>query len=54
MEAELLAHDAIVPSDLDLFTITDSHDEIMEIIRNVPVTANIPFDTMVSQRAEMA
>lgn len=44
IEAELLARGAIEPMDLDLFTITDSHDEIMEIIKNVPVIENIPFN----------
>lgn len=43
IETELLARGAIDSTDLDLFTITDSHDEIMEIIKNVPVVENIPF-----------
>lgn len=43
IETELLARGAVNPMDLDLFTITDSHDEIMEIIKNVPVVENIPL-----------
>jgi uncharacterized protein (TIGR00730 family) len=43
MEEELLARGAIAPSDLNLFTITDSHDEILEIIKSVPVLENVPF-----------
>ncbi len=44
IETEMLARGLIDPMDMNLFTITDSHDEIMEIIKNVPVTENIPFD----------
>lgn len=43
MEEELLARGAIIPEDLNLFTITDDHDEIMEIIKKVPVRVNIPL-----------
>ncbi len=33
MEAELLSRGMIDPEDLNLFTITDSHDEILELVR---------------------
>ncbi len=46
LKHEKLAHDAILPAHLDLFTITDNHDEIMEIIRKTPVHDNIPFGKM--------
>lgn len=42
MQTDLLARGAITKSDLDLFTITDDHEEILQIIRNVPVRENIP------------
>jgi hypothetical protein len=44
MEKEMVSRGAIEPSELDLFTITDDHDEIMEIIKKVPITKEIPFD----------
>ncbi len=43
LKHERLAHDAILPSHLDLFTITDNHDEIIDIIKKSPVHDNIPF-----------
>ena len=43
MEEELIKRGTIAPEDLNLFTITDSHDEILEIIKNAPVKANVPF-----------
>jgi uncharacterized protein (TIGR00730 family) len=43
MTKEMLMRGAIQESDLNLFTITDDHDEIIEIIRKVQVRANIPF-----------
>lgn len=43
IESELLSHDMIKKGDLDLFTITDSHDKIMEIIKSVRVQEGIPF-----------
>lgn len=44
MKKEMLARGAIKEGDLNLFTITDSHDEIIEIIRKAPVLDNVPFD----------
>lgn len=46
MKDELLAHDMIEPEDLNLFTITDSEDEIIEAIKKVKVVTDIPFDQM--------
>ena len=43
MEEEMLAHGAIEPAHLNLFTITDSHDEIVDIIKKVPVKISVPF-----------
>ncbi len=43
MTKELLAHGAIEQSDLDLFTITDDLDEVMEIIKNVPIQSEVPI-----------
>lgn len=43
MESELLSRGTISPPDMNLFTITDSHDEIIDIIKNVTVRASIPF-----------
>ena len=34
---EMLSRNAIIPEDLKLFTITDDHDKIIELIKNVPV-----------------
>src|SRR3989344_2462212 len=44
MEKQMLARKAIEPTDIDLFKITDDHDEIIEIIRNVPVRIGLPFN----------
>ena len=49
MEAEILAHGMIETSDLKLFTITDNLDEIVNIIKNVPVVESIPFPKMNSE-----
>lgn len=38
MKAELLSRGAIVDADLELFHITDDHDEIIRLIKEVPVT----------------
>ena len=43
MQEEMLAHGAIQPEHLDLLTITDNHDEILEIVKNAPVRVAIPF-----------
>jgi uncharacterized protein (TIGR00730 family) len=37
IEQEMLSRGAIIPEDLKLFTITDDHDEIIGLIKNVPV-----------------
>jgi len=42
MRTDLLTRGAISESDLDLFTITDDHEEILRIIKDVPVRDNIP------------
>lgn len=34
---EMLSREAIIPEDLKLFTITDDHDQIIDLIKNVPV-----------------
>lgn len=36
MQAELLSRGTILPEDLLLYTITDNHDEVLDIIRNAP------------------
>lgn len=43
MESELISRNAIFPSDLKLFTITDNLDEIIEIIRSAPIHGGIPL-----------
>jgi len=43
MQEEMLKRGAIDPEHLDLFTITDSHDEIVDIIKKVPVRISVPF-----------
>lgn len=48
MKKEMFKHgnivrDAIKPEHLDLFTITDNHDEIIEIAKNVTTKVNVPF-----------
>ncbi len=43
MKDTLLEMGAISAGDIDLFTITDSHDEIIDIIKKVPIRAKIPF-----------
>lgn len=53
---QMLERGAIDPQDADLFTITDNHDEIIDIIRNVPVRNGVPFkhDQVVAPAAEKA
>ena len=46
IEDELLSRHAINASDAKLFTITDNLDEIVEIIKKVPVVGTIPFPEM--------
>lgn len=46
MREEILAHGMIEERDLELFTITDNEDEIIEMIKKVKVVENIPFDGM--------
>ncbi len=43
MKKELLARGTIDSTDLDLYTITDSEDEILDIIRTAPVRNGIPL-----------
>jgi uncharacterized protein (TIGR00730 family) len=43
IESELLNSGAIEQNDIDLFTITDNEDEILEIIKKTPVTNGISF-----------
>ncbi|MEK7147867.1 MAG: TIGR00730 family Rossman fold protein [Patescibacteria group bacterium] len=44
METEMLARGMIAKEDLDLFTITDDHDEVIELIKKAPVKESIPLD----------
>ena len=46
METELLSRGAITNSDINLFTITDNHDEIINIIKSVPVQGEVPFEAL--------
>lgn len=43
LKNDKLAHDALGDGDLELFTITDNHDEIVEIVRNTPIRTTVPF-----------
>jgi len=43
MQEALIARGTITAEDLTLFTITDDHDEILELIRKVPVRTSLPF-----------
>lgn len=38
---ELLSRETILPDNVDLFKITDNHEEIMEIIRKAPIRDNL-------------
>ena len=40
---ELLSRGTVNAEDMTLFTITDDHDEILNIIRKVPVRTSLPF-----------
>lgn len=44
MQEELLSRGTIMAEDMTLFTITDNHDEIIDIIKKVPVRNGLPFD----------
>lgn len=43
MQAELLSRGTILPEDLLLYTITDDHDEILDVIRKSPVRNSLDF-----------
>ncbi|KND48911.1 MAG: hypothetical protein AB200_00590 [Parcubacteria bacterium C7867-005] len=43
LKETLLSRETISEPDLSLYTITDDHDEILEIIRKVPVRNSLPF-----------
>ncbi|MEX0919357.1 MAG: TIGR00730 family Rossman fold protein [Parcubacteria group bacterium] len=47
MKTEMLNRGFINSGEEDLFTITDDHDRIIEIIKNVPVRNGLPFDNTV-------
>jgi len=40
---ELLSRGTIIAEDMTIFTITDDHDEILNIIKKVPVRSGLPF-----------
>jgi uncharacterized protein (TIGR00730 family) len=44
MQESLLSRGTITAEDLTLYTITDDHDEILDIIRKVPVRTSLPFN----------
>lgn len=54
MRKEMLERGAIDPTDMNLFKITDDHDEIIDIIRNVPVRTGIPFNGHTEKPAPIA
>lgn len=43
MKTELLQRGTIEPSDLNLYTITDDLDQVVEIIRNAPIRNGVQF-----------
>ncbi len=43
MQEEMLKRGFIEKEHMNLFTITDSHDEIIDIIKKVPVKISVPF-----------
>jgi len=45
MREEVLSRENMLPEDLDLFTITDNHDEILDIIKKAPVRTRMPVGT---------
>src|SRR3989344_5536439 len=44
LKEEMLAHGYIERANMDLFTITDSHDKILEIVKSAPVRVEVPFN----------
>ena len=46
MQGCLLTRGTITEDDLKLFTIVDDHDEILEIIKKVPVRTGMPFKVL--------
>lgn len=43
MRQEMLNRGTIMPEDLSLFTITDNHDEILELIKKSPIRNSLDF-----------
>lgn len=43
LKEELLSRKNIELEDLELFTITDDHDEVLEIVKNAPIRTSVPF-----------
>ena len=41
--SEVLGKNNIQPEDMNLFTITDNHDEVLEIIKKSPIRTNVPY-----------
>lgn len=52
IDEEMLERGAIEPEDAELFTITDDHAEIIDIIRKVPVRVGLPFNGHTTQTAD--
>jgi uncharacterized protein (TIGR00730 family) len=48
MQNELLSRGTILPDDLLLYTITDNHDEILDIIKKTPVRETLPFNPVIN------
>lgn len=46
MEEEMLSRGMITAEDVNLFTITDSEDEIIDMIKKVPIIKDIPFNVI--------
>lgn len=44
MQESLISRGTITAQDLTLYTISDDHDEILDIIRKVPVRTSLPFN----------
>jgi len=44
MDKELVARGTISANDIDIFRIVDDHDEIIKIIKEVPVHTSLPFN----------
>lgn len=49
---ELLSRGAIIPEDLNLYTIVDDHDAILEIIKKVPIRHGVPYNHPVEKAKE--